>query len=199
MVSEPIASLILALIAFTTSVWLTGRVRAYALARHLLDVPNVRSSHSTPTPRGGGVAIVIAVLLVLIVGVALKVMDWKLALALGGGGLLVAVALINRGVPLATASAIYTMCLMAMLAASAVYNLTKPSPHRRILRRIDEAAIFLLMAGSYTPFTVQLLPPEFAFGVTVAIWMAAFAGAAGKVLWPELSDRAWCFIYLAFG
>lgn len=119
--------------------------------------------------------------------------------ALVGGGLLVAVALLNRGVPLATASAIYAMCLMAMLAASAVYNLTKPSPHRRILRRLDEAAIFLLMAGSYTPFTVQLLPPSFAFGVTVAIWFAAFAGAAGKVLWPALSDRAWCVIYLAFG
>ena len=90
MVSEPIASLILALIAVTTSAWLTGRVRAYALARRLLDVPNVRSSHSTPTPRGGGVAIVVAVLLVLVAGVALKVIDSRLALALGGGGLLVA-------------------------------------------------------------------------------------------------------------
>ncbi len=119
--------------------------------------------------------------------------------ALVGGGLLVAVALIYRGVPMATASAIYAMCLMAMLAASAVYNLTKPSPHRRILRRLDEAAIFLMIAGSYTPFTVQLLPPSFAIGVTAAIWVAALAGAAGKVLWPQLSDRAWCIIYLAFG
>jgi hemolysin III len=119
--------------------------------------------------------------------------------ALIGGGLLVAVALINRGVPMATASAIYAMCLMAMLAASAVYNLTKPSPRRRILRRIDEAAIFLMIAGSYTPFTIKLLPPEFAVGVTVAIWAAALAGAAGKVFWTALSDRAWCVIYLCFG
>jgi hemolysin III len=119
--------------------------------------------------------------------------------ALLGGGLLVAVAMVNRGVPMATAGAIYAMCLMAMLAASAVYNLSRPSPYRRILRRIDEAAIFLLIAGSYTPFTIKLLPPEFAVGVTVAIWIAALAGAAGKVLWPHLSDRAWCLIYLAFG
>jgi hemolysin III len=119
--------------------------------------------------------------------------------ALVGGGLLVAVALINRGVPMATASAIYAMCLMAMLAASAIYNLTKPSPHRRILRRIDEAAIFLMIAGSYTPFTIKLLPPEFAVGVTVAIWAAALAGAAGKVFWTALTDRAWCVIYLCFG
>jgi hemolysin III len=119
--------------------------------------------------------------------------------ALVGGGLLVAVALVNRGVPMATAGAIYAMCLMAMLAASAVYNLTRPSRYRRLLRRIDEAAIFLMIAGSYTPFTIKLLPPEFALGVTAAIWAAALAGAAGKVLWPNLSDRAWCVIYLAFG
>ncbi len=119
--------------------------------------------------------------------------------ALVGGGLLVAIALVNRGVPLATGSAVYAMCLMAMLAASAVYNLTKPNPHRRVLRRLDEAAIFLMIAGSYTPFTIQLLPPQFAIGVTAAIWMAALAGAAGKVFWTRLSDRAWCLIYLAFG
>jgi hemolysin III len=119
--------------------------------------------------------------------------------ALVGGGLLVAVALINRGVPMATAGAIYAMCLMAMLAASAVYNLTRPSRYRRVLRRIDEAAIFLMIAGSYTPFTVQLLPPELAIAVTVALWVAGLAGAAGKVFLPDLSDRAWCLIYLAFG
>jgi len=119
--------------------------------------------------------------------------------ALVGGGLLVAFALSHRGVPMATASAVYAMCLMAMLAASAIYNLTKPNPHRRILRRLDEAAIFLMIAGSYTPFTIQLLPPSFAIGVTLAIWAAALAGAAGKVFWTSLSDRAWCVIYLAFG
>ncbi len=119
--------------------------------------------------------------------------------ALVGGGLLVAFALVNRGVPMATASAIYALCLMAMLAASAVYNLTKPSRRRRVLRRIDEAAIFLMIAGSYTPFTIKLLPPEIALFATAAIWIAALAGAAGKVVWTRLSDRAWCVIYLAFG
>ena len=104
-----------------------------------------------------------------------------------------------RGVPMATASAIYALCLMAMLIASAVYNFSRPSPARRILRRIDEAAIFLMIAGSYTPFTIKLLPPEYALGITAALWVAALAGAAGKVLWTGLSDRAWCFIYLAFG
>lgn len=115
-----------------------------------------------------------------------------------GGGILVAIALMNRGATMAGASAVYAMCLMAMLAASAVYNLTKPNPHRRMLRRLDEAGIFLMIAGSYTPFTIQLLPPNFALAVTAGIWIAALAGAAGKVFYPNLSDKAWCVIYLAF-
>jgi hemolysin III len=119
--------------------------------------------------------------------------------ALIGGGALVAYALMNRGVPLATGGAIYALCMTAMLSASAVYNLTRPSRYRRILRRLDEAAIFLMIAGSYTPFTIQLLPPSFAVAVTAAIWVAALAGAAGKVFWTHLSDKAWCLIYLAFG
>jgi hemolysin III len=119
--------------------------------------------------------------------------------ALVGGGLLVAFALAHGGVPMATASALYALCMTAMLTASAVYNFSKPTAARRILRRIDEAAIFLMIAGSYTPFTIKLLPPDLALWVTVAIWIAALAGAAGKVFWTGLSDRAWCLIYLAFG
>jgi hemolysin III len=119
--------------------------------------------------------------------------------ALIGGGLLVAIALNTRGVPMATASALYALCLMAMLAASAVYNFSKPNAARRVLRRIDEAAIFLMIAGSYTPFTIKLLPPDSALWVTAAIWAAALAGAAGKVFWTSLTDRAWCLVYLAFG
>ncbi|MEQ1619252.1 MAG: hemolysin III family protein [Terricaulis sp.] len=122
-----------------------------------------------------------------------------LAAAFIGGGLLVAVALANRGVPMATAGAIYALCMTAMLAASAVYNLTRPSRYRRLLRRLDEAAIFLMIAGSYTPFTIKLLPPDFAFWITGAIWVAALVGAAGKVFWTGVSDKVWCLVYLAFG
>ncbi|MGE0827792.1 MAG: hemolysin III family protein, partial [Hyphomonadaceae bacterium] len=35
--------------------------------------------------------------------------------------------------------------------------------------------------------------------VTAGVWALALSGAAGKVLWTQLSDRAWCLIYLAFG
>lgn len=113
-------------------------------------------------------------------------------------GVMFAFALTHGGVPLVTAVALYAACLMAMLACSAVYNLTRPCAARRVLRRLDEGAIFLMIAGSYTPFAMQLLPVELAYAVTAGVWAAALTGALGKVLWPKISDAAWCAIYVAF-
>ncbi len=116
-----------------------------------------------------------------------------------GAGVLFTFSLQKGGVSLASATALYAICLLVMLGCSAVYNLTRPSSARRVLRRADEAAIFLMIAGSMTPFTSQLLPPSFAVLMTSAVWVAALAGAFGKVALPQISDRAWCIIYVAFG
>ncbi len=70
--------------------WLTGRVRRYAVASRLIDVPNARSSHVMATPRGGGVAIVIAVLTGLLVAGLLGAIPWRLITGLAGSGAVVA-------------------------------------------------------------------------------------------------------------
>lgn len=115
-----------------------------------------------------------------------------------GGGLIFGVAMTRAGLPVMTAVAVYALCAMLMLAASAVYNLTRPSPARRMLRRMDEAAIFLMIAGSYTPFAIRLLSNGMDTLVVTIVWVAALAGAAGKVFLPQLSDKFWCWVYLAF-
>ena len=51
---------VVVILAFLLSVWLTYRARRFALSRGMLDVPNARSSHCSVTPRGGGLAIVLA-------------------------------------------------------------------------------------------------------------------------------------------
>lgn len=58
--------LLVALMAIVVSYGLTWLLRRYALARSIIDIPNARSSHSTPTPRGGGVAIVVSFLATLL-------------------------------------------------------------------------------------------------------------------------------------
>src|SRR5690554_2661166 len=79
----------LCLCAFATWVG-TGLVRRYALARAVLDVPNERSSHTTPVPRGGGLAIAVVLLSGVLLAALTGHVDPRLALALVGGGILVA-------------------------------------------------------------------------------------------------------------
>lgn len=74
------------LLTLLVSWGVTGWVRRYALARSVLDIPNARSSHTTPTPRGGGLAIVLAFLLVLPVLASQGRIESPLMWALLGAG-----------------------------------------------------------------------------------------------------------------
>ena len=70
---------------------LTAAARRYALHNSLMDMPNARSSHSTPTPRGGGIAIVLSFLAALPLMVLLDVLSWPAMWGLLGAGAWVAV------------------------------------------------------------------------------------------------------------
>jgi hemolysin III len=93
----------------------------------------------------------------------------------------------------------YVFGLIMMLACSAAYNLTPPSQLKWILRRFDHSAIFLLIAGTYTP----LLPflPDAAQGWTLGLvtWLGAAFGIATKFLFPGRFDRLAILVYLALG
>ncbi len=76
--------------AFLVSWSLTALVQRYALSAGLLDVPNARSSHVTPTPRGGGVAIVATVCLASAGLFIAGSLDWRVVALCWGPGLMVA-------------------------------------------------------------------------------------------------------------
>ena len=80
----------LLLFIFILSFILTAFVKRYALAKHILDVPNHRSSHNMPTPRGGGVAFVFAFMFALSLLGYLHLEPISVVIALFGAGLLVA-------------------------------------------------------------------------------------------------------------
>ena len=54
-----------------------------------------------------------------------------------------------------------------------------------MLRRLDHAGIFLMIAGSYTPFTTHNLTGAWAWGMTAAVWSIAGIGALGKLFAPK--------------
>jgi hemolysin III len=99
----------------------------------------------------------------------------------------------------AGAVSIYTICLIAMLGFSAAYNLADRSRSRGLLQRLDHAAIFLMIAGTYTPFTTQRFEGAWAVGMTAAVWTIALLGAAGKLFLPGVSRLSWLPVYLLLG
>lgn len=82
--------ILLIVIAGVASAILTLLIRRYALAKSLLDIPNARSSHSTPTPRGGGLAFVIVFLLLLPLLYSYQFLSLHTLLAFWGTGALIA-------------------------------------------------------------------------------------------------------------
>ncbi|MEQ7153852.1 PAQR family membrane homeostasis protein TrhA [Brevundimonas aurifodinae] len=122
-----------------------------------------------------------------------------LTLAAVGGVVLAVLSAIYGGGGVVFATAIYALCLVAMLTASTVYNLTRPCAARPVLRRLDEAAIFLMIAGSYTPFTTQRFEGWWAIGFTLVVWTIAIAGVAAKMVAPRISDAFWSGVYVVFG
>ncbi len=96
-------------------------------------------------------------------------------------------------------AAIYGLGLLAMLACSAAYNLARNSRRRALLRRFDHAAIFAMIAGTYTPFTTLRLDGGWGAGLTAAVWTVATIGIALKLWKPHLVERASIPLYLALG
>src|SRR5258708_10623676 len=71
-----------------------------------------------------------------------------------GSAILVGIAALTADRPVFYASVVYCFCLLTMLACSAAYNLVSNASRRGLLRQFDHAAIFLMIAGTYTPFTI---------------------------------------------
>jgi hemolysin III len=94
---------------------------------------------------------------------------------------------------------IYVVALLAMLGLSASYNLWPRSPLKWILRRLDHSAIYLLIAGTYTPFVAQLKTGLTSAGLLIGIWGTATVGMLLKLLLPGRFDRLSVALYLLLG
>ena len=114
------------------------------------------------------------------------------------GGCIITLLAADRGPAPAAAIIIYAGGLVLMLAFSLAYNFSHEG-WRPILRRLDHSGIFLMIAGSYTPFTTYVLSGAWAWGMTIAIWAIAVLGILGKLLIPRMPEPAWIGLYLVMG
>jgi len=97
------------------------------------------------------------------------------------------------------AGLIYAGGLMAMLGFSAAYHLTPPSRRKVLFRRLDHVAIFIMIAGTYTPFLTALPQSARRTGLLIGIWLAASFGSALKLLFPDRFERLAVILYLLMG
>ena len=93
---------------------------------------------------------------------------------------------------------IYAAGLLTMFGCSAAYNVFHTSGRREWLRRFDHAAIFAMIAGTYTPFTTRL-GSGWSSGLTAVIWTVAAAGIALKLAQPRRIETISIVLYLALG
>jgi hemolysin III len=101
----------------------------------------------------------------------------------------------ERGVALAA----YAGGLIGMLTCSLLYNASTDPRRRQILRRFDHAAIFAMIAGTYTPVTLLAVGGLAGHAVLAVVWAGAIAGAALKLAAPARFERLSLFAYLALG
>ncbi|WP_256752750.1 hemolysin III family protein [Mesorhizobium sp. Mes31] len=123
-----------------------------------------------------------------------------IVLAIAAGSALLALAAFRVGPGEYIAAAFYVVSLLTVLSVSLTYNLWPvSSPKKWVLRRFDHAAIYLLIAGTYTPFLAQLDGSPLAGWMIVLVWCAAALGITIKVFFPGRFDRLAIVFYLAIG
>lgn len=97
-------------------------------------------------------------------------------------------------------TAVFAVSAVLLFGCSAVYHRGNWSPRTAaVLRRLDHSNIFVLIAGTYTPLAVLLLPPQTATTLLVVVWGGALAGIIMRVVW--LGAPRWLYVpvYVALG
>ena len=95
--------------------------------------------------------------------------------------------------------AAYAVGLVAMLTASAAYNMWPPTPIRSWLRRIDHSAIYVMIAATYSPFIAQIDDGWTAAALLCAVWSVAIGGVILKFAMPNRLHGLSIALYLALG
>jgi hemolysin III len=120
-----------------------------------------------------------------------------LPIAIAAGIVLIVLA---NGVPATVSSAVFVTSSILMFGISGTYHRFNWSPKtKKVLKRLDHANIFLLIAGTYTPIAVLALPADKSQTLLTAIGIGTIIGIAMRVLWVGAPRWSYVPIYLGLG
>lgn len=122
---------------------------------------------------------------------------WAAVAALGAGVVLVAMAPTLRA---QLASAVYMASVVTLFSVSAIYHRPTWTPEKRaLMRRLDHASIFVLIAGTYTPICLLAMPEETGTKLLRLVWAGAGLGIIKSVFWAHAPKPVTAIIYLFVG
>jgi hemolysin III len=112
-----------------------------------------------------------------------------------------ALVLAAPGEQATVACAVYAASVAGLFGASALYHrVTWSSARARAwMRRLDHSMIFLLIAGTYTPFALLALEGTLATAILIAVWAGALAGIVFKLAWIRAPKWLVTGVYVALG
>ena len=119
--------------------------------------------------------------------------------ALAGGAVLVALASVNGDGWQLAAAIVFSVCLLLLYIASTLYHAIQQPRAKSALKVFDHCAIYLLIAGTYTPFTLVGLRGEVGRNLFIAIWSLAAAGITFKLFFTGRFKLLSTAVYVAMG
>jgi hemolysin III len=122
-----------------------------------------------------------------------------LALSLVGAPVLIAAAAMTDDPWRVVAASIYAATLVLLYAASTAYHAARVARVKALLRRVDHAAIYLLIAGTYTPFTLVTLRGAWGWSLFAIVWALALVGVILKSRYGARLPTLSTCLYLAMG
>jgi hemolysin III len=124
--------------------------------------------------------------------------QWAFFVSLVTGTVLVVIAPSGKAT---WAALIYSVAVAGLFGVSALYhrvNWTSPAARKR-MRRLDHTMIFVLIAGTYTPFAVLALNPPLSTILLIVVWGGAVLGAGLKLVWIDAPKWLIAATYIAVG
>lgn len=122
-----------------------------------------------------------------------------LLLSLIGLAVLITLALLNGGFWHITSCVIYGLSLVILYAASTFYHGANTPKLKQRLQIVDHCCIYLLIAGSYTPFTLVVLRGDFGNNLFAFVWIFALVGISLKILFGKRFPILSVLSYLVMG
>lgn len=120
-------------------------------------------------------------------------------LALVGGSVLIVRGALGGDVWKIVSFSIYTATLLALYGASTLYHNARSGRAKDILRKLDHNAIYLLIAGTYTPFTLVSLNGPWGWSLFGVVWGLALLGIFQELWFASKSRRLSMLIYILMG